>query len=157
MLLFEIAHNLKLEEITPSETDMKDMYDCFEDSFGLDWTQLRSELTPSCKYWVLRDEEDKDKRIVGMYILDEQPLPKMKGVDMGKWKGKGVQGVVLALVKKYRSSGYGSKLKDLPEKLGYDYVWGLQLASLNNIDHWLKRREIVYKNDAIYVTAQRFK
>jgi GNAT superfamily N-acetyltransferase len=63
---------------------------------------------------------------------------------------KGIQGVALGLLKEYRNNGYGRMLIDKSYELfrdEYDYIWGMHLAVLNNIDHWKKRRIIMNENE----------
>ena len=68
----------------------------------------------------------------------------------------GVEGILLFVEEAYRGKGWGNKLKDMPKEIGYDYVWGRQHKNLNNLDHWLKRRELILEKEREYVTAEIF-
>ncbi len=74
-----------------------------------------------------------------------------------KFKGlHGVEGILLFIEEKHRGDGWGNKLKDMSKELGYDYIWGQQFKGLNNLQDWLKRRELITETDNIYITAQIF-
>lgn len=110
-----------------------------------------------------------DGKIVGVYLLGERDLlqflnahAKYSKIELSpedrKWlKGKrGVKGTALVVLPEYRARGFGKQLIDLPSKLGYDYIWGEALKSLNNLEHWLKRRKLVATvADEVYVTMQK--
>jgi len=91
-------------------------------------------------------------RIIGFYIFNKEGLP----FSNDKFSGKAVQGVALGIDEEYKGKGLGKKLIQYPyENLGnqFDYIWGMQLKSLKNIDDWLKRREIVADMGGMYITA----
>jgi len=50
--------------------------------------------------------------------------------------------------------GWGNKLKDAPKTLDVDYIWGQQFKGLNNLEDWLKRRELIHETQDIYITAE---
>ena len=63
---------------------------------------------------------------------------------------KGVQGTALGVLKKYRGQGYGKMLINKSYELfseKYDYIWGMHLSVLNNINHWKKRRTIMNEDE----------
>lgn len=101
-------------------------------------------------------------RVVGFYILGKRSV--LDGIkeeeltpteDLSAYQGKkGIEGVALGIIPEARGSGLGSKLKDYPQRLGADYIWGLQLHSLGNLEHWLKRRRVVAKNEESVATLQ---
>lgn len=99
---------------------------------------------------------DDDENIVGAYLLNENQITDFcKNTE--KFKNlKGVEGVLLFIEEEYRGKGWGNNLKDAPKELGYDYIWGQQLKGLNNLQDWLKRRELITEIDNVYVTAQIF-
>ena len=101
---------------------------------------------------IILDDEDKIK---GLYLLGDSQL--CSSFLTEKYTGlKGVEGVLLVVDKEIRGQGWGNKLKDYPKTLEVDYIWGQQLKTLNNIEDWLKRREIVGETTATYITAEIF-
>ena len=101
--------------------------------------------------------------VKGAYILRRQNMyfDRRDQALRDKWRGQGVQGVALALDPEYRGTGVGKQLINIPYALGYDYIWGMHLERLQNLDHWLKRRELVTTlgkpPNRTYVTAVRLK
>lgn len=93
----------------------------------------------------------KDDKILGLYLLGD------KQFNAEKYKNlKGIEGVLLAVDESLRGQGWGDKLKNYPKELGFDYIWGLQLKSLNNLNDWLKRRKLVATTEECYVTLEEF-
>ena len=93
--------------------------------------------------------------VAGFYFLAQNDLPPKK--DTGITADMvGVQGVALGVSNKYKSLGIGKKLIEYPKTLGVDYVWGLQLKQLENINDWLKRRKIYSESSGMYTTYQIF-
>lgn len=104
------------------------------------------------KSLLLLDDEDK---ILGAYILGNNQLPSQ--YVQYKYVGLiGVEGLLLAIDESVRGQGWGNKLKDYPKRLGYDYIWGQQFKGLNNLNDWLKRRELVATTSSVYITAEIF-
>jgi hypothetical protein len=102
---------------------------------------------------------DDNEKILGVYLLGESSPAYLMDKDI--WFDKysrleGVEGVMLAIDPTIRKQGWGSKLKDYPKTLGADYIWGQQLKGLNNLNEWLKRRELVGETDDCYITAEIF-
>ena len=101
---------------------------------------------------IILDNEDKIK---GLYLLGDTQLSSSFLTE--KYTGlKGVEGVLLVVDKEIRGQGWGNKLKDYPKTLEVDYIWGQQLKSLNNLEDWLKRRELVGETVGVYITAELF-
>jgi predicted NAD-dependent protein-ADP-ribosyltransferase YbiA (DUF1768 family) len=98
---------------------------------------------------------DPDDKILGVYLLGDTQLTDY--VDAPKYEGlRGVEGVLLSVDSSIRGLGYGNKLKDYPKTLGYDYIWGQQFKGLNNLNDWLKRRELIATTSEVYITAEIF-
>ena len=98
---------------------------------------------------------DENNDIKGVYLLGDSQLSSL--VEDEKYVNlKGVEGVVLAVSEEVRGQGWGNKLKDFPKTLEIDYIWGQQLKSLNNLEDWLKRRELVAETQSVYITAEIF-
>lgn len=100
------------------------------------------------KSFYIVDETDK---IVGVYLIGNKQL------EAEKYKNLvGVEGLMLAVDTSVRGFGFGNRLKDMPKNLGVDYIWGQQFKALNNLDDWLKRRELVLESPHVYITAEIF-
>lgn len=101
---------------------------------------------------ILLDEEDK---IMGLYLLGDKQLDSLT-ISEKYLKLNGVEGVLLAVSEEVRGQGWGNMLKDYPKTLEFDYIWGQQLKSLNNLEDWLKRRELIAETKSVYITAEIF-
>ena len=101
---------------------------------------------------IILDDED---RIMGVYLLGDSQLDSLT-VNEKYTNLKGVEGVLLAVSEEVRGQGWGNKLKDYPKTLEIDYIWGQQLKSLNNLEDWLKRRELIAETQSVFITAQIF-
>ena len=98
---------------------------------------------------------DENNDIKGVYLLGDSQLSSL--VEDEKYVNlKGVEGVVLAVSEEVRGQGWGNKLKDFPKTLDIDYIWGQQLKSLNNLEDWLKRRELIAETQSVYITSEIF-
>lgn len=96
-----------------------------------------------------------NNELIGFYLLGSTQLTTL--LSDSKFEGlNGVQGVLLAVNSDYRNRGLGNMLKDYPKTMGYDYIWGEQLKSLDNIEDWLKRRELILETEYIYITCEIF-
>ena len=99
-------------------------------------------------------------KIVGCYLLRQASVMEFAAdskIDLMPYENmRGVEGLALIVLPAFRGTGLGNILKNVPKSLGYDYVWGLQLKSLNNLDYWLKRRIFVADIDDCWVTMEVF-
>lgn len=93
-------------------------------------------------------------KIFGVYLLGDNQLPVNNICSLKYKEKKGVEGVLLAIDPTIRNMGFGNKLKDYPKTLNVDYIWGQQLKSLKNIDHWLKRRKLISVGSNSYITLE---
>jgi GNAT superfamily N-acetyltransferase len=96
-------------------------------------------------------------KIVGCYLLSQEPISSCDSVDDEKIKYYsnlyGLQGISLAVSNEYRNMGIGKALRDETLNMGYDYIWGYQSKELNNIDNWVKfGRKIVGETYFDYIT-----
>lgn len=101
-----------------------------------------------------------DNKIVGCYILNKDPylFKSNTGLDTSHYKDlRGLHGVGLAVLPEYRNLGIGRALRDYTATMGYDYIYGMHLASLNNLDHWKKIREVVYTSPTMHITLKDFR
>ena len=100
-------------------------------------------------------DDDDDEDVFGVYLLGNSQLNGVVDrVNLDTMTG--VEGVLLVVDDKIRGMGFGNQLKDFPKTLGVDYIWGQQLKSLENLNHWLKRRDLIYETNEIYITAEFF-
>lgn len=96
-------------------------------------------------------------KIVGCYILNRDSVTRQQSCsteDLSRYKGlKGVQGIGLAVLPEYRDLGIGKKLREYPLHKGYDYIWGLHLKGLHNIDNWTRfGRRIICDTGSMFTT-----
>lgn len=88
-----------------------------------------------------------DDKIVGCYLFSKTSLAEVSDQYWEYNKYKSLQGVALVVDSEHRGQGVGRALRDFPKSMDYDYIWGLQLKSLKNIDCWTKYgRSIVDDN-----------
>lgn len=90
--------------------------------------------------------KEESGELVGVYILGAGNEP------FGKIKGSGLQGIALAVREELRGQGLGHLLIEYSYSLGFDYVWGEQDKQLNNLSHWLKRRELLGEDETSFYT-----
>ena len=106
-------------------------------------------------YLVLNDE------VIGCYLFGKRNMLDFVQnceikTDLSKYENlKGIEGIAVVVASEYQKKGYGNKLKNYPKSIGVDYIWGVQLKSLNNLEDWLKRRELIADCGA-WVTAEIF-
>ena len=88
--------------------------------------------------------------IIGAYLLNEFPLQIMldnckRSIPVGEYDFKdyekyrtlrGLHGLALVVLPEFQKIGAGRKLRDVPLHMDYDYIWGMQLKSLQNIEQW---------------------
>ena len=98
--------------------------------------------------------------IIGCYLFNEQPVSSMLDrckcavEDYSKYEDKrGVQGLGLALLPDYRGTGIGKEMRNIPLKMGYNYIWGRHSKGLHNVTQWTKfGRRIIGENEHEYIT-----
>lgn len=140
------------------ETDAEEIYNRIDEVF--DKTGLSKD-----KIWEMIGDVDEnisvvaevDGKIGGFYFLREEEIPATK-TELYKELSqlRGIEGIALGVFKEYKQYGIGKDLIEYPKTLGYDYIWGYQLKSLENINDWLKRRKLYYENSYMFVTYQIF-
>lgn len=105
--------------------------------------------------WGISAKAEYQGRIVGCYILRKAPVGKgCSKEDLSRYaKLNGVEGIGLAVLPEYRDLGIGKKLRAYPLDKGYDYIWGLHLKGLHNIDNWIKfGRRVVCDSGDMFTT-----
>lgn len=155
---FEIPRNQKLEKkenlkIVPiDKTNRNEVLEMCTEAFGSHFDGSVSEYLNANVDWDISIALKLNDKVIGCYLFNEMQLPnppkKYQGLD-------GVHGVALVIKPEYRSKGYGEILKDYPKR-HWDYIWGMQLHSLGNLEHWLKRRELISNENGLYITAEIF-
>lgn len=98
---------------------------------------------------------DENDILKGCYLFGNQQIDSILG-ETEYSNLKGVEGVLLAVDKSIQGQGWGNKMKDFPKTLGFDYIWGQQLKTLNNLQDWLKRRELITETKSVYVTLEKY-
>jgi hypothetical protein len=110
-----------------------------------------------------------DNKVVGVYLLNPKsinefitdiknglisdfPKDKTKILLNDTLSDRGIQGIALCVSEPYRNLGYGEKLKEYVDNLGYDYIWGVQDKELKNIDFWKKTRKVFAESDTRWAT-----
>ena len=97
-----------------------------------------------------------DDEIAGFYFLGDEQIP--EGGNRRAYKilsqMRGVEGIGLGVLKKFKGRGIGKMLIEKSQSLPVGYIWGYQLKSLKNIDDWMKRRQLYYENKELYITYQ---
>lgn len=107
-------------------------------------------------------------KVVGCYLFNEESINKffkqgfyMKSLidDIDKYQNlRGIQGVALVVSPDYRGFGIGKKLREFPKSMDFDYIWGVQLKSLENISDWLKYgRRLIAETPNEFITLMDLK
>ena len=98
-----------------------------------------------------------DGKVAGFYIIKDANIPLLgKEEDEMLSKLHGIEGVALGIFNEYKEYGIGKEMIEYPKTIGADYIWGLQLKGLGNIDDWLKRRKLYADVGQMYITYQIF-
>lgn len=148
---------MKIKQGIPEERRLEIIEWSFEYFKHLTGREYFFAIIPQETNWdlsvILLDNNDELK---GCYLFGD------KGIDsiIGKSdydKLRGIEGVLLAVDKSIQGQGWGDKLKDFPSTLGYDYIWGQQLKTLNNLSDWLKRRKLIAETKSVYITLEEYK
>ena len=115
-------------------------------------------------------------KIIGAYLLNEFPLQVMLDdckrlfnegklvqcdfEDYEKYRTlHGLHGLALVVLPDFQKIGAGKKLRDVPLHMDYDYIWGMHLETLQNIEQWTNfGRKVLGKftdeeNETVYITV----
>ncbi len=91
----------------------------------------------------------------GLYLFGDQQISSI--LNLLEYKDlKGIEGILLAVDSSIQGQGWGNKMKEYPKTMGFDYIWGQQLKTLNNLNDWLKRRILVGQTKSVYLTLEKF-
>lgn len=108
--------------------------------------------THSATDWATSRVLLRDGAPIGCYLL--RPTDKAP-TDRPGFAGNGVEGVSLVVEPEYRGMGYGRLLRSVPDRLGFDFVFGRQLKELENLESWLNSRELLADRGEYWVTGRR--
>jgi hypothetical protein len=169
----ESISNISISKIQNSDID--DVIDVLYSVFGhleVDKEALKKRVTPR----LLNNLSIKislNNKIVGCYLLAEKSaqefindikLDKIKDFPLNDTKiyydnitGNGIQGIALAISEEHRGMSLGKELKNYAKNLGYDHIWGVQDKRLENINFWMKTRELLAESSSRYATIEFFK
>ena len=142
----------------PTAAEWRQIDSVFERAIKLPRSSLHGVLNGTEQYFVLRQDR---RQIIGVYILRTRPLRDCLDAEdypaVAKYKGVGVEGVLLALDPDYHGQGLGRNLINIPQELGYAYVWGQAMGELDNLEKWKRRREHIATIGNVHITAQAFR
>lgn len=141
----DIQEAVRFTEMAFGEMDPISMEDYLENAAQVDW-DLSLKATVGGK-------------IVGIYLLKTKGIHEGGEIDFredlsGYANKKGLEGISFVVLPEYRGLGVGNKLKQAALSLGHDYMWGLHLSGLKNLEHWKKTRRHVGDTPDSYVTLQ---
>lgn len=74
---------------------------------------------------------------------------------------RGIQGLTVGILPKYKGRGYSKLLFDYPKSTGYDYIWAVQTEGMSDLAGWLKRAELLLTmkspgGEKFYITIEKF-
>ncbi len=148
----------KIEKVSNVDAVLQLCIDTFKDH--MDEQSIVSYINETAD-WNKSVQMTLNDQVIGCYVLGKRNMFDFISnceikTDLTKYENlKGVEGIAVIVLPEYQGKGYGNKLKDYPKSIGADYIWGLQLKSLNNLEDWLKRRELV-ADCGVWVTAEIF-
>jgi len=130
--------------------------------------------------WSLSKKCVLNGKIIGAYLLNEFPIQVMLDdckrlfkegkfsvcdfEDYEKYRTlRGLHGLALVVLPEFQKIGAGKKLRDVPLHMGYDYIWGMHLETLKNIEQWTNfGRKVLGKftddeDETVYITVMDLK
>lgn len=100
--------------------------------------------------WSISRGLEIDGELIGIYLLAKANDP------TGRLKGRGLEGLALAIRPEFQHSGLSDILLRYTETLGFNYIWGYQDKRLNNIEFWLRTRKILMETPEFFITYRIF-
>ncbi len=168
----ESQEDIRISTIDPSETDdvIEVLYQTFK-TIGATRDDLRG-LIPRITNGISL-KASYGNEIVGVYLLKENSVNNfIESVESDQIKDfrrdetkifleeplsdNGIQGIALAILPEYRNMGIPGKMIDQIRNMGYDYMWGVQDKSLENIEYWKKTRKIFAESPINWATYTKF-
>lgn len=123
------------------------------------------DYTIACVDWTLSVKLTYEDEIVGMYLLQSQPVSDaiaQEGITtlhegLERYSAlRGLHGVTLAIHPAFRGRGWGNMLKEHATTLGYDYWWAVAFKTLGNLEDWEKRARLVGESQEVYLLLEDF-
>jgi radical SAM superfamily enzyme YgiQ (UPF0313 family) len=140
------------------ETDALEIFNKLEEVYSkIGWPKeaIWNELQPIDSSLSIVAEVDGN--VAGFYFIKEQYIQLLgKEEDEILSNLRGIEGVALGIFNEYKDYGIGKEMIEYPKTIGADYIWGLQLKGLGNIEDWLKRRKLYADVGQMYITYQIF-
>lgn len=100
------------------------------------------------------------KKIVGFYLLNDSKRLNnfMRHIPERAWKylnEPALEGVAIVVLPGFEKRGIGKQLIEHTENMGYHFIFGMQVHSLNNLDFWHSMgRNLLQKTYALNVTGK---
>ena len=150
--LFENFNSPSIEKINPE--DKEEVLDIVSNIFS-EMTEMSyddcQEYADESTDWEKSVKLVLNGKIIGCYIVADKQLEEMPDK-------QGIEGIGLCILPEYRGKGYGELLKDWLETYAkennYDFIFGQHLKSLQNLEPWLKRRELYDEDEDSYYTIK---
>ena len=172
LFIYGSQEEIMISPINPAETDeiIEVLYQTFK-TIGATRDDLYG-LTPRITNGISLKATHKGE-IVGVYLLKENSINNfIESIESDKIKDfrrsetqiflkeplsdNGIQGIALAILPEYRSMGIPGKMIEQIRNMGYDYMWGVQDKSLENIEYWKKTRKIFAESPINWATYIKF-
>lgn len=149
----EIIHNISKNQYNQAAQ----IADALFSYTGIDVIPYLDQTVDLSSSFVLQD----NKEVKAFYLISVTDYETENEEIMKRLQGlSGVWGIALGVKPTEKNKGYGKTIRDYARNYyksqGFDYFWGYQFKSLNNIDNWLKYREILEYDDNMYVTVEFF-
>ncbi len=119
--------------------------------------------TKSVTDWNLSKKITLNNKLAGFLLLSPRQIEDIVTsdftvvTDLDKFKNKrGVQGIALVILPEYKNKGLLTYLRNVPKNLGFDYEFGEQLKTLNNLNVWLRFAELIAYDDEVWITGKLF-
>ena len=143
-IIENVNSEVKIENI--QDSDIPEVLDvCVEVLKDVDTPENIKEFLGEDVDFSISKKATIDGKIVGCYLFNTDSVYDfLKDCDcvkedMSKYQNlKGIQGCALVVLPEYRNMNIGRKLREVPLKMGFDYIWGQHLKGLHNVDNWIK-------------------
>lgn len=139
------------------ENDIKEIYPHLSEVFHktkysskIIWEMIKEEYNPNLSVVLTLGD-----KVIGFYFIGNGQIPETENPVYDDLKTmEGVEGIALGILPYYKELGLGKMLITWSQSLPFDYIWGAQFRSLENIHDWKKRRKVYYVGPEYYITYQ---